>query len=146
MARKLTPSLKNLDALEITRSAIGNEKLVYVLLTDKSFEYRHNGKSRVGYIGTTKVGIARLAQSAAGKATKMLRWPGVKKVTARIVTCLGRRKVETWKKLERAMLLEFRSRYGDVPWCNSHGKKIVETDEFSYFSREAIRRLIIKLN
>ena len=145
MPRKLTPSLKELPALEMTRTAIGDQKLVYVLLTDKAFEYPHGGKSCVAYIGTTKNGIARLAGSAAAKATETLGWHGVKTVMARVVTCRPRRRIKTWKKLERVMLLEFRAQFGRVPLCNSQGARIVEEDEYSYFSRDAIRRLILSL-
>jgi hypothetical protein len=43
------------------------------------------------------------------------------------------------------MLLEFRSAYGSVPRSNQQGKNITETDEFNYFSREAIRNVVRKL-
>jgi hypothetical protein len=66
-------------------------------------------------------------------------------VIARIVTCGPRKKVKTWRKLERALLLEFRAVYGSVPKCNWVGKNMVEKDEFSYFSRDAIRKVIQEL-
>jgi hypothetical protein len=116
-----------------------------VLIASKKFSYPHGRKSSIAYIGTTKKGVARVAGSAAERAQEILSMHGVQKVTARIVTCQPRRKVKTWLKLERAMLLEFRSAYGSVPKCNSHGKNMLETDEFSYFSRDAMRKLIQKL-
>jgi hypothetical protein len=145
MVRRLNLSLKGQHALEVTRLAIGNKKLVYVLIANKRLSYPHGRKSAIAYIGTTKKGVARVAGSAAEKAQEILSLHGVKKVTARIVTCSPRRKVKTWIKLERALLLEFRSAYGSVPKCNSHGKNMIETDEFSYFSRDAARKLIQKL-
>ena len=60
MARKLTPKLKPVPALEMTRVATGSEKLVYVLLANRGFAYPHGNKSRVAYIGTTKKGVARI--------------------------------------------------------------------------------------
>ena len=145
MTRRLNLSLKAQHALEVTRIAVGNQKLVYVLIANKSFSYSHGRKSAIAYIGTTKKGVARVAGSAAERAEDILSKWGVKKVTARIVTCSPRRRVKTWLKLERALLLEFRSAYGSVPKCNLQGKNVVETDEFSYFSRDATRKLIQKL-
>lgn len=145
MVRRLSISLKSEHAIEVTRLAFGNQKLVYILIANKKFAYPHGSKSAVAYIGTTKKGVERVATSAAKQAEVILGEHGVKKVTARIVTCAPRKKVKSWRKLERAMLLEFRAAYGRVPHCNFQGKNIMETDEFTYFSRDAIRKLIKKL-
>src|SRR5688572_8193126 len=107
MTKRLKLSLKRFHALEVTRIAIGNLKLVYVLTADKKFRYPH-GRSAVAYIGTTKRGIQRVASNAARKSEDVLSFRGVRKITARIVTCAPRRNVKTWRKLERAMLLAFR--------------------------------------
>src|SRR5262245_30590068 len=140
MARRLNLSLKRVHAIEVTRIAVGNQKLVYVLVADRKFSYPY-GKSVVAYIGTTEKGIERVASSAAERAEDILSRFGVKKVTARIVTCAPRQKVKTWVKLERAMLLSFRAEFGSVPVCNSHGRQIKETDEYDYFARDAVRKL-----
>jgi len=145
MVRRLGVSLKSEHAIEVTRLAIGNQKLVYILIANKKFPYPHGRKSAIAYIGTTRKGVERVAGSAAQRAEQILGEHGVKKVTARIVTCAPRKKVKSWIKLERAMLLEFRSAYGSVPHCNRQGKNITETDEFIYFSRDAIRNVIQKL-
>jgi hypothetical protein len=137
--------LKTEHALEVTRIAIGGDKLVYILLADRRFAYPHGSKSLVAYIGTTKSGIARIAGSAAERAEEILNRHGVKKVTARVISCAPRQKVKTWLKLERALLLQFRSEYGSVPKCNKQGKRLVEGDEFSYFSRDAVRKILQKL-
>jgi hypothetical protein len=71
---------------------------------------------------------------------------GVNKIVARIITCKPRRNVETWVKLERALLLAFRAQYGSVPLYNGQGNKIREKDEYRYFSREAVRKLIVELS
>lgn len=146
MARRLNLSLKKEHALELTRIAIGSDKLVYVLLASKKFIYGYGRRSHIAYIGTTRKGAARIAESAAKHAQEVLREHGIKKVTARVVTCAPRQRVKTWLKLERALLLQFRSEYGRVPWWNSQGAKLVETDEFRYFSREAVRVLLQKLS
>jgi hypothetical protein len=145
MSRRLSLSLKAGHALEVTRIAIGNQKLVYVLIANKKFSYPHGSKSAIVYIGTTEKGVARVAESAAVRAQQILGLSGVKKVTARIVTCGPRQKVKTWVKMERAMLFTFRSEYGRVPKCNSHGKNMKESDEFTYFSRDAVRKVIQNL-
>ncbi len=145
MQRRLNLSLKAGHALEVTRIAIGSEKLVYVLLADKKFTYGYGRKSTIAYIGTTKKGVARIAESAAKYAQQVLLERGVRRVTARIVTCAPRRRVKTWLKLERALLIQFRSEYGRVPWWNSQGAKLTEEDEFRYFSREALRNLLQRL-
>jgi hypothetical protein len=144
MAKHLKLNLKRFHGLEVTRIAIGNQKLVYVLIANKKYRYL-NGKSSVAYIGTTKKGIRRVASSAAYHAEEILGEYGVTKIVARIVTCKPRPKVKTWVKLERAMLLAFRAQYGKVPVYNRQGHKIRETDEYDYFSREAVRKLILEL-
>lgn len=145
MAKFLKVSLNRVHAIEVTRIAIGNQKLVYALTADRKFS-RTYGKSAVAYIGTTKKGIARIASSAAYRAEDILSEYGVKKITARIVTCKPRSAVKTWVKLERAMLLMFREIYGEVPPLNMQGNRIRETDEFKYFSREKLRKLVLELD
>lgn len=54
--------------------------------------------------------------------------------------------MKTWLKMERAFLLVFREMFGDVPVCNSQGKKITEHDEFEYFARARIKRVIEDLS
>ncbi len=89
--------------------------------------------------------MRRTTSSVAHHAEGILSGYGVKKITARIVTCAPRPRVQTWKKLERATLLAFRAQYGKVPVYNFQGQKIRETDEYEYFRREAVRKLIIEL-
>jgi hypothetical protein len=142
---KLRLSLKRDEALRTTRVAIGKNKLVYVLIADKRLSYK-SGKSRVAYIGTTKKGVARIAQSAAGRAEAILNLRGVRAFHVRVITCKSRQNVKTWRKLERAMLLCFRERFGEIPECNTQGSKMKETDEFEYFSRTAVKNVIEELS
>lgn len=144
MARYLKVSLKRFHAIEVTRIAIGNQKLVYALIANKKFRHPY-GKSSIEYVGTTKKGIQRVASSVAYRAEDILGTYGVTKITARIITCKPRRNVKTWIKLERAMLLLFREMYGEVPPINKQGHKIKETDEFKYFSRERLRKVVAEL-
>ena len=141
MQKRLRVSLKRDEALRATRVTVGKKKLVYLLIADKRLKYR-NGKSRIAYIGTTKKGVARIAQSAATRAEDILKLHGVRTFHARIVTCNPRQRVKTWIKLERGLLLCFRERFGEVPRCNSHGKKMKEVDEFYYFAKRNLINII----
>lgn len=122
MAKRLKISLKRGAAITVNRISVGKLTLVYVLLADKKIQYK-TGRSRVVYIGTTKNGIDRVAQSVATKAEEVLEgmW-GVWELEARIVTCTPRQNVKSWHKLERAMLLTFREIFGQIPACNTQGK------------------------
>jgi len=60
-------------------------KLVYVLIADKRLKYKL-GKSRIAYIGTTKKGSSRIAQSMAARAEDVLSIHGVRSFHARVIT------------------------------------------------------------
>jgi hypothetical protein len=108
---RLRVSLKRYAALEVDRVSIGNLKLVYVICADRKMSYK-NGRSRIVYIGTTKTGIDRLAQSAAYRSDEVLGLRGVSSFQVRVVTCTPRQRIKSWRKLERAMILGFRDIYG----------------------------------
>ncbi len=145
MPRRLKVALKRDEALRATRVTIGKNKLVYILIADKRLKYK-TGKSRIAYIGTTRKGVARIAQSVAARADDILSLHGVRTFHARIATCKPRQNVATWKKLERALLLTFRERFGEVPKCNSHGKRMKVTDEFRYFGTKGVANVIDELS
>jgi len=145
MARKLNVSLTKTPAMHVTRVSIGKKKkLVYVILSDKELKYPW-GKSRIVYIGTTKHGVARFAQSAAVVSEKILGERGIRILTVRIVTCSPKPKVKSWMKLERGLLWVFRERFGEIPRCNSQGSKMKEEDEFKYFQRERLVKIVSEL-
>ena len=78
MARRASISLKREVALTAKRVLLGKQKLVYVLVTDRPAKYPW-GKSRILYIGTTKNGSSRIAQSVAARADDILLQHGVKR-------------------------------------------------------------------
>src|SRR5207302_1098835 len=121
--------------MQFTRLSVGNQNLVYVILLGKTIKYRFGRRSHIAYIGTTSRGVDRIAASAAAVAPRVLSLHGVKEFSVRLVTCTPRRRVRTWRKLERAMLLAFRERYGDIPRLNTQGRNIRETDEFKIFHK-----------
>lgn len=124
---------------------LGTAKMVYIIVASKPVHYHFRTRSRVVYIGTTKSGAHRIAQSAARLTDRILGRYGIKTFDVRVVTCRPKQNVKTWTKLERAFLLAFREMHGDVPEFNVQGKNIVETDEFKYFSRERLREILREL-
>lgn len=141
MADRLRVSLKRGSAMTVNRVAIGNDKLVYVICADKMINYRW-GKSPVAYIGTTERGVNRIAASAAYRASEVLAMHGVKSFDVRIVTCRPKQGMKSWKVLERALLLCFREKFGDIPKCNNQGENIREGREFIVFSKDRIKQII----
>ena len=145
MAKKLAISLKPGHAMQVTRILIRKKRLVYVILVPKALKYQF-GRSKIAYIGTTKKGGARIAQSVAAHADDILSRYGVREFTVRIVTCPRRQGVNTWPKLERALLLAFRQKHGVLPKCNKQGKHIKEQDVFKYFNRDRLVEVLRSLN
>lgn len=88
--------------------------LVYIAASNKAFKYRF-GKSKIVYIGTTKKGAIRLTQSAVDKSKDLFTLHGIKQIGFYIVTCSSVKNLQSWKKLERAIILTFRHLYGDPP-------------------------------
>lgn len=130
--------------MEVNRISIKHSKLVYVVCASKKIKYPKGG-SPIVYIGTTRKGVSRVAGSAAFRSKTILRLHGVKSFHVRIVTCGVRQHVRTWHKLERALLLVFRDRYGSVPRCNTAGKNVVENNEFSLFARKRVGDILNNL-
>ena len=143
--RRLSVSLKRTAAVKTTRVALGKNKLVYILVANKKLDYP-NGRTQIAYIGTTKRGLSRIAGSVARRADQILSLRGVTSFDAKVVICKPRQRVKTWHKLERAFLITFRQIYGDVPQCNKQGTKMKETDEFRYFARCRIKRILEDLS
>ncbi len=144
MARRLNVKLNRKVAMTVTRVSISGNKLVYVIQAQKKLRYPW-GHSRVAYIGTTKNGMRRFAHSAAVKAGDVLNLHGIREMEVRIITCGSRQGVRGWSKLERALLLTFRERYGEIPRCNKMGKNMRWTDEDAYFSRRRISKILDSL-
>ena len=145
MARRLAVRVHRDEALYLTRITIAATRLVYVFVCDKKLVYE-TGRSRIAYIGTTKNGVWRIASSAAHRAQSILGTRGVYTFLARIVSCTPKKGVKSWHKLERAMLLAFKEKYGVPPICNAKGNAMHETDEFTYFSRSRIARIVDDLS
>jgi len=138
MARRRNIKAARHPAMTINRQALGRRKLVYLAVSNKSRKYPE-ARSRVVYIGTTAGGIKRIAQSAADKAELLLGDYGVKHLDFYVVSCSPLRRVKTWLKLERGLLVAFKREYGDTPIANRRGGKAGWGDVLTYFSE---RRLV----
>jgi len=144
--RRLNIKSHRYEALYVSRVADHADHLVYVFCCDKRLLYPNGKKSRIAYIGTTASGVWRLTSSAAERASQILGRRGVESFYAYVLTCTPRQRIKTWHKLERALLLEFRELFGRVPICNTHGRKMKETDEFEYFARPRVIDIIEDLS
>lgn len=92
-------------------------KLVYIAVANKARKYKF-GKSPIVYIGTTARGLVRILESAGVKSEEILSDHGVTKLDFHVVICTSRQRLQSWKLLERALIMRFRDLYGDVPWKN----------------------------
>ncbi len=138
MARRRSIKASARPAITITRDALGAQKLVYLAVANKPYKYPFGYRSPILYIGTTKAGARRIAQSAAARAERFLGRRGVSRVQFHIVSCTPLQRVKTWLKLERALLLAFKHTYGAVPLGNSSGKNSRWRDELDYFSEKRL--------
>jgi len=130
--------------MHVSRIAVGDLRLVYVICANRLIKYA-TGKSPIAYIGTTEKGVDRIAQSAAYRSYDILWRHGISAFDVRIVTCPPRRGIKTWRLLERAMLLAFRDKYGEIPICNKVGTGFSEHNEFRVFARRRITQILYDL-
>jgi hypothetical protein len=127
--------------MTVTRVALAADRLVYVICASRKLRYEH-GRSPVAYIGTTRKGAERIAQSVSARAGRVLGYHGVTTFDVRVLTTSSRQNIKSWRMLERALLLEFRAIYGEVPKCNVAGKGISERSEFKLFARDRVRQIL----
>ena len=141
MPKQLRTKIDSKPAIIITRRAVKAHKLVYVARANKRVKYR-SGSSRIVYIGTTKAGAKRIAQSAASKADNLLQIHGIKTLDFFTVVCSPVPGLQSWKLLERALILRFRERFGDPPMSNIIGRKMKWDDELKYFTHKKLDEII----
>jgi hypothetical protein len=60
-----------------------------------------------------------------------------------VITCGKVRGVETWRKLERALLISFKERYGAIPKANKVGPR--GRGDMEYFRIEKLNSIIDEL-
>jgi hypothetical protein len=141
MVKRLSVRIYKEPAIKINRIAFRTNKLVYVARANKKWRYQW-GRSRIVYIGTTRKGAKRMASSAAWKGEDLLFRYGVKHLEFNVVACGKVSGLDSWRKLERALLIRFREEYGSVPLGNSVGKSTHWKVEREYFSTKVLNKII----
>lgn len=146
--RRSSIRVKTEASVVVRRAAITTRKLVYVLLASRPLPVQHPGigRSRICYIGTTRRGIARVSESVAQRSGDILAEHGVHELEAHLLTATPRRHVRTWLKLERALLVAFRQRFGATPLCNDRRAGKVYKDERDYFAETRLNSIIDDLS
>ena len=119
--RRLTITASKAPVMTVTRRATKSRRLVYIISAPKALKYPQ-GRSRVVYIGTTEVGVHRVASSMASKAVDFLAEWGVRWLDVYAITCPPRPGLDSWRKLERDLLITFKIVHGRVPKANTSGK------------------------
>lgn len=145
MPKRLSLKYRQQPAIVINRIAFKDKKLVYIARANKKIRYPW-GRSCIAYIGTTKKGARRIATSAVWKGADILFEYGMKHLDLIIVLCARRQGVETWRKLERALIIRFRERFGAVPKGNNQGKKMHWCDELDYFRTKRLDIILDELS
>jgi hypothetical protein len=134
--------------MHVERRCVEYTKLVYVVLADRGVDYPTDS-SRVVYIGRTSNGFDRISESVNALASpwrkRIFQKLQIDLLTARVVTCTPRQRVQTWAKLERALLGAFREIHGRVPWGNRHGMHLVADSESRFFRRRDVLRVLSPL-
>jgi hypothetical protein len=141
LSRRLSVMVKWPPAMTVTRLSGSPKNLCYVVTANKIVAYT-TGRSKVVYIGATDEGISRLVNTVASRTEEILLNHDLTHFEAHVVTCTAIPRVQTWQKLERALLLTFRDLYGQPPLCNRHGAGLQEEDEFAFFTRERVRNVL----
>jgi predicted GIY-YIG superfamily endonuclease len=141
MPRKLRLTIGKHPAIIIGRTAIKADKLVYVACANKRIHYRY-GRSKILYFGTTKAGARRIASSAANKAEEFLEDYGVNELIFHVVTSNKIPGLNSWRLVERALIIRFREIFGEPPKGNVVGKRMKWNDELKYLTHHKLDDVI----
>ncbi len=117
-------------------------EVVYVLTANRLIKYAQE-RSHVVYVGRSDFGLPRLCASAAIRGRRAFQDErGIRSIHVWPLTWATGRDVGTAKVLERAFLLRFREFHGEIPILNKQGTGMRERDEFDFFRRIAVDRVI----
>lgn len=140
--RRLQVHLNTKVVMTVHRRILKKRKVVYLLVARSPVKYK-GGRSQIVYIGTTRRGVRRISGSAAHHAEEIMATRGLKAIDVFVVSCSSRPGLQTWERLEDALLAEFRAEYEQLPKCNDQGKKLKWNDELEImFKRKAIDRVL----
>ncbi len=141
--RRLQVHLNTKEVMTVHRRILRKRKIVYLLVAASSVKYTA-GRSQIVYIGTTRKGIRRIAGSAVHHAEDIMATRGLKFIDVFVVSCGSRSGLQTWRRLEDALLAEFRAEYEQLPMCNGQGKKLKwNKDLDATFKRKAIGQVLM---
>lgn len=127
--------------LKLAHHAVKDQKLVYLIAVQTRWRYQR-GSSHIIYIGTTRKGLDRIADSIAKKAQQIFDLHDVHGAQVHVVTCGPRQRVKTWLELERALLVTFRKLYGELPELNKKGKKLPRVDPAKFFNPSNLESIV----
>lgn len=133
------------EAIRATRVLVAAQRVAYVFVASRPIQYRL-GRSRVVYVGSSNYGLGRVTASVSDRAPAILGRHGVATFHAYVLTSAPRQRVKTWHKLERALLIRFRERFGEPPLCNAQGTAMRVAGEFDLFSQARIDSIIDDLS
>jgi hypothetical protein len=71
---------------------------------------------------------------------------GIKHLEFVVITCSKVQALESWKKLERALIMKFKELYGAIPRANKAGKNSHWRDEREYFSPNKLEDILRELS
>jgi len=114
--------LASKPAMTVHRRILTKDRIVYFLVGRKAFKYTR-GSSRIAYIGTSKRGAHRVANSAGYRADEVFSKWGSKQMEVFIASCTARPGLKSWECLERALIAVFVALYQSLPLCNRQGMK-----------------------
>jgi hypothetical protein len=131
------------SALTVDRSSLWKNRLVYILVANKTFKYKSGKRTHILYIGTTGKGARRPATSAVAKAMSIFGdVRGVKQIGVYLLNSDSRPSVRTWQKLESALLAAFCQRYYELPMKNKKRGEYAHEEDIRYFRRENLVKIL----
>lgn len=128
--------------LRLERSIVRYTNAIYVLVSPRRHWYP-KGRSRVLYIGRTRMGAERVLSSVSERIWQAFpKLHGVDSLDVYIVDWRGRKALNSSRYAERAFLVSFRQLYGTVPRLNDKGKGMKSEGAFDWFNRDPIVRYL----
>lgn len=144
---RLRISLKRREAITVDRISVGKLKLAYVICADKKLRYGKK-RSRIAYIGTTKNGTDRFAQSAASRSDEVFDLRGIERFYGSCCDMHASPEGEIVAQVGKGTHPEIQGLFGAVPRCNRQGKhkNYLWSDEVDLFSVRRLETIIEDLS
>ncbi len=112
---------------------------MYLLVSPRRHPYP-KGRSRVLYVGRTRVGAERILSSLSERIWKAFRLHGVHSLEVFVVHWKGMKRLNSSRHAENAFLVAFRQLHGRLPILNDKGEGLDENEAFEWFSRREVER------